>query len=80
MVVVVVVVVNACFYCVRFCFSVPVPSQGIGLGNVSEMTCFVLSGTKNLNSVNEPHGIRYGRVSGCHKPLSYRNGSVGRAA
>jgi len=34
--------VNACFCCVRFCFSIP--SQEIGLGNVSEMTYFVSSG------------------------------------
>jgi len=36
--------VNACFCCVRFCFSIP--SQEIGLGNVSEMTYFVLSGSE----------------------------------
>jgi len=35
--------VNACFCCVRFSFSIP--SQEIVLGNVSEMTCFVSSGT-----------------------------------
>jgi len=34
--------VNVFFCCVRFCFSIP--SQEIGLGNVSEMTYFVLSG------------------------------------
>jgi len=28
-------------------------SQEIGLGNVSKMTCFVWSGTQNLNSVNQ---------------------------
>jgi len=35
--------VNACFCCVRFCYSIP--SQEIGLGNICEMTCFVWSGT-----------------------------------
>ena len=39
------------FVCVGFCFSIP--SQEIGLGNVSRMTCFVSSGRWNLNSVNE---------------------------
>jgi len=34
---------NVCFCCVRFSFSLP--RHKIGLGNVSEMTCFVLSGT-----------------------------------
>ena len=37
---------NACFCCVRFSFSIP--SQEIGLGNVSEMTYFVWSGCKTL--------------------------------
>jgi len=35
---------------VRFSFSIP--RQEIGLGNVSEMTYLMLSGTYNLNSVN----------------------------
>jgi len=35
--------VNLCFSCVRFSFSIP--SQEIGLGNISQMTCFVSSGT-----------------------------------
>ena len=35
--------VNVCFCCVRFSFSIP--SQEIGSGNVSEMTYFVWSGT-----------------------------------
>ena len=43
--------VNACFCCVTFSFSIP--SQEIGLGNVSEMTNFVSSGTWNHNSVNQ---------------------------
>jgi len=34
--------VNVCFCCVRFSFSIP--SQEIGLGNVSEMTYFVWIG------------------------------------
>jgi len=29
------------------------PSQKIGLGNVSKMTYFVLSGMQNLNSINQ---------------------------
>ena len=41
--------VNVCFYCVWFSFSIP--SQKIGLGNMSEMTYLVSSGTYNLNSV-----------------------------
>jgi len=43
---------NAWFCCVRFGFSIP--SQEIGLENVSEMTYFVLSGTCSLNSVSQP--------------------------
>ena len=35
--------VNVCFCCARFSFSIP--SQEIGLANVSEMNYFVLSGT-----------------------------------
>jgi len=35
--------VNVRFCCVRF--SLSIPSQEIGFGNVSEMTYFVLSGT-----------------------------------
>jgi len=35
--------VNVCFCCARFCFSIT--SQEIGLGNVSEMTYFVSSET-----------------------------------
>jgi len=42
---------NVCLYCVRFSFSIQ--SQEIGLGNVSKMTCFVLSGTQHLKSVNQ---------------------------
>ena len=34
---------NVCFCCVRFCFSIS--SQEVGLGNVSEMTYFVLTAT-----------------------------------
>jgi len=43
--------VNVCFCCVTFGFSTP--SQEIGLGNISKMTCFVLSGTWNHNSINQ---------------------------
>jgi len=39
--------VNACFYSVRF----SIPSREIGLGNVSEMTYVVSSGTQNHNSI-----------------------------
>ena len=41
--------VNACFCCVRFHFSVP--SQEIGFRNVSEMTYFVSSGTQSINPI-----------------------------
>jgi len=34
--------VNVCFCCVRFIFFIP--NQEIGLGDISEMTCFALSG------------------------------------
>ena len=43
-------VVNACFCCVRFSFSIP--SHEIGLGNISKVTCFVLSGTWSLNLIS----------------------------
>ena len=42
----VLIVLIACFCCVRFSFSIP--SQEIGLGNVSEMTYLVSSGHKTL--------------------------------
>jgi len=45
-----------CFCCVRF--SVSIPSQEIGLGNVSEMTYFVSSGTYNHNSGIQAEGRR----------------------
>ena len=38
------------FY-VRYSFSIP--SQEIGLGNVSEITYFVLTGMQNLNSISK---------------------------
>ena len=48
--------VNACFCCVGFSFSTP--SQDNGLGNVSEMTYFVSSGTWNLNLINNYRSCR----------------------
>ena len=50
---------NACFCCVRFSFTIP--SQEIGLENVSEMTYFVPRETWNLNSISQS-------ISHCSKP------------
>jgi len=46
--------VNACFCCVWFSFSIP--SQGIGLENVFKWPVFVLNETYNFNSINP--GVR----------------------
>jgi len=38
--------------------------QEIGWGKVFEVTCFVSTGTENLNSINHPfaHGCKYSHV------------------
>ena len=43
------------FVVFTFCFSIP--SQEIGLENVSEMTYLVSSGTLNHNSINQACGM-----------------------
>jgi len=41
--------------------SYSIPSQEIGLGNVSEMTYFVSNGTQNHNSINNVLSLRLTR-------------------
>jgi len=67
--------VSVCFCCVRFSFCIR--SQEIGLRNVSEITYFVLSGTFNLNSMNQRLiDCRYLQVKRCVVLAAPRNADV----
>jgi len=61
--------VNACFCCVKFCFFHT--SRQIGLGNVSEMTYFVSSGTTQSTCGTRIH-MTYAYASTHGKKVAYR--------